>query len=198
MRSMKKSWLATAGLIAALALSACTTIKNAPMGPYAAGSGYSVTLSRQWSDITAIMLYQAKGVHLLSVDGPLLNRLYITDGIAPGGFMLKPAAKEQPTPTYRTGMSQIELIEFVADSVTALEYQRVETVNPRPARFAGGNAVRFDITAKTKEGLDISGTALVAERGGKAYVILYLAPTEHYYRALLADVEKTMDSVAAQ
>lgn len=193
---MKKSWLGIAALAATLALSACVSIKNAPPGPYAAGKGYTVTLGRQWSDITAIMLYQAKGVHLLSIDGPLLNRLYITDGIAPGGFMLKPEAKEQPTPTFRAGMAPNELVEFVADSVTALGYQRVETVNPRPARFGDGVAIRFDLTAKTKEGLDMSGTALVAERGGKAYVILYVAPTEHYYAENLAEVEKVMGSVA--
>jgi hypothetical protein len=140
------------------------------------------------------MVGRPKNVRLLSIDGPLLNRLYLTDGLAPGEFLLKPARKEQPTPTYRAGMAPTELVEFVADSVAALDYQRVETSNLRPTKFGGDNAIRFDISAQTTEGLNIAGTAMVAETGGKLYVVLYLAPREHYFAANLAEVEQIMAS----
>ena len=123
--------------------------------------------------------------------------LYLTDGLAPGDFLVKPAAKDKPTPTYQKGMSATELVEFVADSVSALDYQKVETSGLRPTRLAGAEGLRFDLKGKTREGLEISGAAALAERGGKLYVILYLAPQEHYFQATLPEVESVMGSASA-
>jgi hypothetical protein len=180
--------------VAALALGACVSVVSAPAGPYQVGAA-QVTLGHEWSDISAVMNGRPPKVRLLSMDGPLLNRLYVTDGLAPGEFMVKPTARERPTPTYRAGMSPSERIEFVTDSMAALDYQRVEMDNPRPARFGKADAVRFDLKAKTKEGLDTSATALVAEYKGRLYVVLYIAPTEHYFAAELPEVETVLGSV---
>lgn len=176
-----------------MALAACTTVTLAPAGPYVVGS-QSVTLGRSWSDISIIMWGRPKHVRLLSIDGPLLNRLYIADGLTSGQFLVKPMKKERPTPTWKTGMSPSEQVEFVADSVSALDYQRVETAELRPVKVGGVDGMRFDISAKTAEGLDISGIAQVAESGGRLYLILYLAPSEHYFGAQRAEVESVMTS----
>jgi hypothetical protein len=191
---MKRRLLAGVLTAAALALASCATVTDAPAGSYAVGADYSVTLTRQWSDISAIMNARPKKVHLLSIDGPLLNRLYLTEGLSPGDFMVKPLAKDKPTPTYRADLSPNEVVEFVANSVSALDYQKVETSNLRPQAFAGGQALRFDIKAQSMDGLDISGSAVASETHGKLYVILYLAPTEHYYGDALPEVEKVMQS----
>ena len=177
-----------------LALAACATVASAPAGRYKVGEDYAVTLGREWSDISLIVAARPPNVHLLSIDGPQLNRLFLADGIAEGGYFVKPASKEAPTPTYRAGLSQSELIEFVIDSVAALGLERPESVNPRPASFGAADGLRFDLTAKTAGGLDISGTSLVAERGGKLHVMLYLAPAEHYYAATLPEVEHVMST----
>lgn len=183
---------AAAGL--ALALSACSTITPAPAGPYKVAADYTVDLSRQWSDMSRMAAIGQKKLRLLSIDGPLLDRLYLLDGLSPGEYMVKPAAKDKPTPTYRSGMSPTELVEFVADSTSALDYQRVQASNLRPVSVSGSDGVRFDLTAQTPEGLDIAGTAMVVERAGKLYVNLYLAPKEHYYGAYLPEVEKVFGS----
>lgn len=179
---------------ASLALAACVTVVDAPEGAYAVGTDYGVTLTRHWSDISAIMNARPKKVHLLSVDGPLLNRLYLTEGLSPGDFIVKPTAKDKPTPTYKSDLSPTEVVEFVSDSVGALDYLKVETSNLRPQHFADGDAMRFDITARTTDGLDISGTSLAYEQHGRLYVILFLAPTEHYYADALPEVEAIMKS----
>ncbi len=185
-------------LALAATLSACASAPKAAQGNYAVGSEYSVNLGRLWSDITPVMLPKVKPVHVLSVDGPLLNRLYITEGIAPGEYMIKPANKETPTPTYRTGLSPGELAEFVTDTIAAYGYQAPEFTNLRPAKFGAADGLRFEVTARTKEGLNISGTSQVAERNGKLYVMLYLAPSEHYYGAHLPEVERTFASASLQ
>jgi hypothetical protein len=193
---MTPKFVKIAAVALALGLSACATIVSAPAGAYKVASDYNVELGRQWSDMSGAVLNRNKKLRLLTIDGPLLNRLYLIDGLAPGEFMVKPVNKEQPTPTYRSGMSPTELVEFVTDSATALEYQRVETSNLRPVTYGGAEAIRFDIAAQTKEGLDISGSAIVAERAGKLYVSMYLAPGEHYYTTYLPEVEKVFGSAS--
>jgi hypothetical protein len=92
-------------------------------------------------------------------------------------------------------MSATERMEFVADNLTVAGYQRVESTRPRPAKFTDTDAVRFDLTAKTADGLDVNGTAEVAEVDGNFYAIIYVAPAEHYFAATLPEVEKVMASV---
>jgi hypothetical protein len=191
---MNRFLRSAASAAALLLLVGCTGVTSAPAGSFKVGEAYEVTLGQDWSDISNIMTGRPKNVRLLSLDGPMLNRLYLTEGLSPGDFLVKPAAKEKPTPTYQKGMAPTELVEFVADSVAALDYQRVETSGLRPAKLAGADGLRFDLVAKTREGLEISGTAEVAEAGGKLFVILYLAPREHYYRATLQEVERVMQS----
>ena len=188
-----KRILALPLLAATLALPGCVSITSVPPGPTRVGAA-QVNVTREWSDITVLMPVQAKKVRVLSTDGPLLNRLYITDGLAAGDYLVKALVKEQPTPTIRAGMSNTERVEFVADSVAAMGYQRVETDNLRRASLQDQPAVRFDLTARTTEGLDIKGTGIVSEIGGKTYVVLFLAPAEHYFQAGLQEVEAIIGS----
>ena len=189
-----KALLRAAALIAAMTLSGCISIVDAPAGPYKVSKNYQVGLGREWSDISPIMFGMPKQVKLLTIDGPALNRLYLTDGLAPGVLLVKPTKKELPTPTYRTGMTPNELAEFLVDSVVALDYEKVEISGLKPTKFGGADALRVDLKAVTSSGLQISGCGLVAESGGKLYVILFLAPTEHYYGTYLPEVEGIMAS----
>ena len=179
---------------ASLVVSACVTVADAPSGQYKVGDAYQVTLGQHWSDVSGLMARETPHVRVLTIDGPLLDRLYLTDGLAVGDYLLKPAAKERPTPTFHAGMSPTERVEFIADSVSALDYKKIETSNLRPAKLNDTDAVRFDLTGATKEGLDISGTAVVAEKGGRLLVVLYLAPTEHYFAANLGEIEAIIKS----
>lgn len=171
------------------ALAACASITKAPAGPIALGAGRSGVLDRDWSDISAITPWRTPSVQVLSVDGPLLNRLYIARGLKPGEGLQRPAEKEKPVPVYRAGMSPNEQIEFITDSLGILGFQRAETTDLRPARLMGADAIRIDLAAKTESGLEISGAAEVAEIEGRLYVLLFLAPSEHYFRAYLPNVE---------
>lgn len=185
--------LASLALIC-LVLGGCAAVTSAPAGPLKVGKA-SVTLGREWSNVSAIAPARSKKIVVLSIDGPALNRLYVSDALNAGDYLVRPANKETPTPVIRADMSASERMEFVADSVAAMDYQRVEILRPRPGNFKGKSAVRFDLTAQTSDGLEISGTALVAEQAGRIHVILYLAPAEHYFGASLADVESVIASV---
>jgi hypothetical protein len=156
-------------------------------GPFE-NAGATVTLSREWSDITFLLPSpRPRNVKMLSIDGPLLNRLYIA-ALRPGDSLLRPADPDTPRPTYQSDMSDSELVEFVIDCI-AQEYQNPEAAALRPQNMGAAPGVRFDIATRTAEGLEISGTALVARQGEHLHVLLFLAPTEHYYAALLPDVD---------
>jgi hypothetical protein len=188
-----KRWTICAAGAVTLLLAGCETITDVPAGPLAVGD-FQATTAREWSDITRTVPGQPAYVRLLSIDGPLLNRLYIIGPMAPGDAIVRTPDKNSRTPTYRNAMSPTEVVELVTDSVAALDYQRPEASGLRPAKFAGEDALRFDIATKTKDGLDISGSAETAEIKGKLYVVLYLAPTEHYYGAHLPDVDAILAS----
>ncbi|MDP2260076.1 MAG: hypothetical protein Q8J89_10210 [Caulobacter sp.] len=182
-----------ATLAAALTLLAgCVSITAVPAGPYAAGS-HSVTLGRTWGDASAFT-GAPKAVKMLTIDGWQLNRLYVIDGLRSGDYIVRPVSKEKPTPRFRTGMTPIEQVELVAESVAAMGYQRVETDGLRPTTVGGADGLRADIAAQTPEGLNISGITQIVETRGRLYVILYLAPAEHYFDATRAEVESIMAS----
>jgi len=183
-----------AAIAAFAALSACAAITLAPAGAYVVGDS-AVTLDRNWSDASAAVIGRSKKVRLLTIDGPLLNRLYLTEGLVEGDYLVRPAQREGDTPIYRTDMSITEQVEFVADSVTALGYQRVETAGVRPVDIQGQRGVRFDIEAQTAEGLNVRGLGQAFKRGDALYVAIYVAPTEHYYEATLASAEQAMSSL---
>jgi hypothetical protein len=191
---MNKPLVSLAVLGAALALSACETVTLAPAGAYAVGKESGVTLSRSWSDFTPIS--GLKKVRMLSIDGPLLNRLYLSEGLVTGDYIVQPAnRREATTPVYDASMSVTEQVEFVANSVTALAYERVATSGVRPVQVNGQRGVRFDIEAATKEGLVIKGLGQAVKANDRLYVAIYLAPGEHYFAESRGAAEATMDSV---
>jgi hypothetical protein len=183
---------AAVALAALVSLSACAGLKAVPAGPYASG-GNQITVGRTWTDMGRLF-DASQGVRLLSIDGPQLNRLFVIDGLKPGEFIIRPVTKEQPTPTWKAGLSPSEQVEFLADSLSAMQYYRVETGGLRPVKVGDRNGVRFDITAQTVDGLDVSGIAQLVEAGDRLYILLYLAPTEHYFNATKAEVEGIMAS----
>lgn len=198
MRHLKRVTTIATLTAAAVLLSSCGGIVLAPKGKFTVGSSYSVGLSRNWSDISKLYAYRAKKVKILSIDGPGLNRLFVSDALgAADPLMVNPMRgdrKNAPAPRGKANMSYQEQIEFVATSLTTLDYQKVETSAPKPVDLNGTRAVRFDFTAKTPEGLNIKGIAQAASKGGLSYYVVYLAPAEHYYDASLTDALATMDS----
>lgn len=185
------------GVVAlAAALAACSAITPVGPGPLPLQGGRQVALSRQWSDVSAILPQRAKKVRVLSVDGPMLNRLYLAEGLSPGEGLLTRASKEHPAPTFKSDMSLTELVEFTADSVTLMGYQRVATSALRPGKFGADDAIRFEIDALTESGLEMKGVAMAATSKGRLYLLVYLAPAEHYFAATLPEVEAILKSAS--
>lgn len=192
MKMIRRAFVAAAF---AVALSGCASGGLVEPGPTQAGAGaFTVTPTRQWSDLTFLLNPRPPGVRMLSIDGPFLNRLYLAE-IQSGQSLVRPADRDTPRPLYRTDLTDTELVEFVIDCI-AVEYQSPTATALRPQMFAGRPGVRFDIETLTARGLRVSGTALVSRNGDRLQVMLYLAPSEHYYAELLPEVERIFASAA--
>lgn len=177
-----------------VSVTACVSITEVS-GPYKAGNS-TYTLDRSWNDMTSVAA-PPKGVRLLSLDGPVLNSLYLSDGLKEGQHLARPnSRREKTTPSWRADMGVIEQVEFVRDSVEAYGYQRVETASPRPVTVSNQRGVRFDLTAATIDGLKIKGFGQVVSKDGLAYVAVYLSPEEHFYPESQASATAAMDSLA--
>ncbi|MBL8547303.1 MAG: hypothetical protein JNL81_12630 [Hyphomonadaceae bacterium] len=192
MNITRRGLLGAAAGGAALATAGCAAIKLAPAGTYRAASAFEVTLARPWSDMTGMLMPKVKGLHFLTMDGPALNQLYLAQ-IEPGASLFKDTDRDTPDVVYRADMGDTEMVEFVIDSL-AMKYQEPTSANLRPQAFAGAAGVRFDVTMRTSTGLDMSGSGLVAKARDNLNVMLFLAPTEHYYGAFASEVESIFAS----
>lgn len=185
MRATRRGVLTAA--LSGVVVAGCASSSGLRSGAYTNVGTFNITLPREWSDITFMLPNRPRHMRMLSIDGPLLNRLYLAS-LEPGESLLRPRDRDTPRPTYRADMSDNELVEFVTDCV-AVEYQSPEAGALRPQTFAGQPGVRFDLTAQTAEGLNISGTSLVARASDRLHMLLFLAPSEHYYGAMLPEIE---------
>ena len=176
-------------------LSACASITLAPAGAFEVGGGASVQLDRAWNDVSGVWTDRPKKVRLLSLDGPLLNRLYLTEGLVEGDVMVRSPRRESRTPIYAASMSINEQVEFVAQSLAFLDYERVETSGLRPVDVSGVRGARFDVVAQTSEGLQVKGIGQVVRANEKLYVAVYLAPAEHYFEASKTSAEQAMSTL---
>ena len=193
MKTVLKIGLATTA--ATLLLTACADGPTlAPAGNFTQGSA-SVTLDRNWSAYPANSRLKTR---MLTIDGTLLNVLYVSDGLTPSDPLFINWAKgdttSRPAPRGKANMSLSEQMEYVATAAGELDLLKVETSNPKPVTIGDAKGVRFGLTAKTSSGLDMRGLAQAVSKKGKTYYIVYLAPAEHYYDATLKNVVATMDS----
>lgn len=182
--------------LSALTITACATGPQlAPAGPYTAGS-ISVNLASDWNAIP-IKTGKNKKSTLLTKDGPQLNAVYLFHDLNEGDSLLRERRKENPVPKFDTELSDLELAEFLMDSLSkGSGYTGMATSNVRPDTFNNEDAIRFDINGKTQAGLNIEGSALMSVIDEKLNIILFLAPSEYYAQKDRGDVDAIFNSVA--
>lgn len=170
------------------ALTACATgPKLAPAGAFVTQT-YSVPLKQDW---TAFSIKTGKGkkAHLLSVDGPALNSVYLFSDLKEGDSLLRERKKEEPVPKYNADMSELEQMEFITDSLEkGMGLVNLITSDVAPDSFNGNDALFFNMSGVTDGGLNMSGSALVSQADEGLNIVFYLAPSEHYHGKLKDEV----------
>lgn len=194
-----KKLLTAIALAAALSVSACAGGVVAVTGAYKASDTVSVTLGRTWSDVTARNFTLGKNVKMLTIDSPILNQFYVFGDVQPGDSLWRvmDRRERERLPTFRADMTSRELTELMSEHLVRLGLQRVEETELAPTTFAGAPAVRVRYSALTRDGLEMSVMAVMANVGGKLRGALFLAPTEYYFAREVAEVEKAIASATS-
>ena len=75
----------------------------------------------------------------MTIDGVLLNRLYVSNGLGSDDPLMIGIGgdnKNDPAPRGKADMSLSEQIEYVGRSVSELDFLNVETKSPKPVTLS--------------------------------------------------------------
>lgn len=178
----------------AAALSACAVMPEAvDPGPYESEAGFTVTLEESWSRWPSQINPATQGEYLTQ-DGVLLNRLHLVT-LKDGETLLRPRRVEVNPITYQASGSELEIVDLVTASLSQAGYNEMEASNVRPAMIDGRDGMRFALTGKWTNGLDVRGDVAAVARASQLHLIFFLAPALHYYDELAGDVDAIIASV---
>jgi len=174
-------------------LAGCQSV--APNGPRIADVGHGIEVSRQaaWT-VQEIGPPRGKHQYIWTVDGFALNEMVFTTGISRGDPIFPDPQDDYDLPVYHATMLPDEVMELVAASLRKFGYQQLRTDSLHPVPFGTATGFRFSFTYTTDDGLEMKGTAVIAQRGGLD-VILFTAPTEYYFDHYLPMVEDVFASI---
>lgn len=189
---LKKLWL-TAAL--SLTLTACATGPQlAPAGKFETPA-YSVDLLSDWNALP-VRTDKNKKATVLTKDGTRLNAVYLFSDVMPGDALYNQVRRDNPVPKFDPDMSDLEMVELVTSSLErGARIKSLKTQNVRPDSFNGRDAIRFDMTGTTGAGLDVEGSALLANIDGKFNLVMFVAPSEYYAEKYRRDVDAIFGSV---
>jgi hypothetical protein len=175
-------------------LGACASSLAAVEGPVVVNKAYQVTLDRPWNRYAdSADSYWTRG-DILTQDGRALNEIRLIGALKPGDYVVRQTRKDMPTPKYRADMTELELAEFVTDSLAALGYEQPKSDGLRPAKVTGREGLAMGVTALTPNGLKVKGDARLARVGDNLNIMIFLAPELHFYGAYQAEANKIFDS----
>ena len=176
-------------------LSGCATYSLIPANkPVDVGNGISVTSEISWAKQDSPSLSGT----VWTADGVELDAVMFFTGIAEGKPLIKPdAVRTKELRLYKADMVPDDVMELLTSNFGHIGYEQIKTANLRPAAFGSAQGFRFDFDFLTKDGLQMKGEALAAQRGKTLDLILYMAPTEYYYDHYSATVDKLLSSVTA-
>lgn len=134
-----------------------------------------------------------------TLDGGLLQEVRFLKGLEEGDKFVPSnfaqSKKFEKLPTYREGMTPIEIAEFVVASLSQTGMAKVETTNLSPAKIGGRDGFRFDLTYSLEKGLEKKGFAYGFVQEKKLYLILFTAARLHFFDRDSEKAEKLVRSI---
>jgi hypothetical protein len=158
------------------------------------GDGVFIQPQIQWANAVAPNIDGT----VWTVDGLGLNELRFMTGVLPGRPLLEiGGVKNADLVHYQADMLPDDISELTVSTLQKMGYSQAHTANLKPAPFGPAQGFSFDFAA-SRNGLEMKGLALGAQRGGKLDLIVYLAPAEYYFDRYRVTVEKIFSSVTLQ
>ena len=183
-------------LFLCIAAAACQSFKPVEaMKAVDVGDGITVEPQVAWANAVGILNGGMSGT-VWTIDGFGLNELRFLTGVTAGNPLLRiNGVERKEMVAYSTTMLPDDIMEMTAGTLGKAGDQQVRTSGLRPVPFGAATGFRFDLTFTAKDGLQMKGMALFAQRQNKLDLILFVAPSEYYYDRYVPTVEKVFSSV---
>lgn len=161
-------------------------------GRTTAGSHLTIDAGMEWTRMGDLR------EQLWTIDGPLLNTLYMVPTVRDGDFVFlgRRQTKRRPDGAfYHRGMRPDELRDLIADGLRAAGAVNVATSNLRPASFGDREGLRFEMTMDSDSGLKYKAMVAAFEHEKGLALAMFYAPAEYYYPRDEARVSVMLDSL---
>ncbi len=191
---MNKRAAVIIAITSTLLLAGCAGVDLVQAGkPADLGDGITVTPTTAWAKV-----YGGGAAPLLTIHGVGLGELRYYTGAAPGKPIIDVSSlSKAEIGTYSATMIPNEVMDLLASNLQKSGCQNVRTSDLAPAKFGSANGFKFDLAYVEQGGLEMKGEALIAQRGGKLDVLLFVAPAEYYFAHRQSDVEQLFSTIQA-
>lgn len=162
--------------------------------PYTLASGYTVEPTRTWSSV------KVGNTHHMTIDGPGLQSLIITTDAKPGDRLIDFANtagsnSEDTFPKYAAGLSPLEIVELLENSLEAWGFSKVVKSNIRQEPLNGEMATALDLTMTSSDGLEYRGFAYLVQRGAVLQFFMYYGTDLFHYEKNAKDAFAVIRSI---
>jgi len=192
MRPLRSIGLAATAL---LVLAACQTFNLAESGKSVQlAKAFSITPARDWN-----LLVNGQ-VQIWTIDGPILQRMRVFNGIENGKPLVDALSADQDKkpPVFESSMTPIEIRDLFVATIARVDQFNLETSELRPEAVADESGFRFEYNYTDKNGVDKRGFVLATIRNDRLYLFDYEAVALYYYDRYLDDAEQLVKSLRAE
>jgi hypothetical protein len=132
-------------------------------------------------------------------DGPALNSLMLVDGIKDREHVFLQTRTRQMRKgegaLYRAGMTDIEVVELLADGLQSIGAENVQTLGVRPFQIAAVAGFFAEYAFQNEAGLHYRALVVGESTGNTLSYGLFYAPAEFYFERERASVEAIFSSI---
>lgn len=185
--------LLLAMLVAGLAACSAAGGRLVRPGLNPAGGKLMIDSRMEWTRVATASRYQ-----LWTMDGELLNRLYLVPNVREKEFIFLGGRQTRRRPDgafYQRGLRPDELRDLVLDGLRAAGTVDVQSSDLRPARFGDRDGLRFEFSLANEEGLRFKGMAAAFEQDKGLSLAIFMAPAEYYYPRDADKVSAMLDTL---
>lgn len=174
-------------ILVLLVLAGCAAPNTLGPGP-AKQSGFSLVLEREWSVVSAGE-DELVEFDQLTRNGLLLNRIILVKNLKDGESLVDLGFDQAPV--FQDWMGGNQLTDWLLASLGALDYRDV-MIEAEPVEGLSNPITQYVLAGWYNDDLPIKGYATAHYDGKGLDLIIFLAPEEHYFTRLGAEVARMM------
>jgi hypothetical protein len=139
-----------------------------------------------------------KQVEIWTLDGPQLNQVMFFGGVGPGQPLFKEADKKRaPLPKVASNMLLTDIPALLESTYRARGQVRQMTIETQePAEVNGTSGVKFTYRfVQDEDDVERTGEAFGAVKNGSLYLVVYEAPSLHFFERDAPRFRKLLTSI---